>query len=106
MSEVSTSRRDVMRALAIVPAVIAAPAVASTALAARNTTSLEWNQALARHSAARDAADRYCETVYRPAWETWRRAVENRQEDIERRIAAVPHYITKAQTGMPSNRFS
>ena len=68
MSEVSTSRRDVMRALSIIPAVIAAPAVISAAAAATFPSSAAWDAAMARYLAAK-ARSEEMEARLKPIWD-------------------------------------
>lgn len=84
MSEVSTSRRDVMRALSIIP-VIAAPAIASAAIAAPQAgPSPEMAQAIAAYWKAIDTANEWHTRVYSPAWKACQAAV-----------AAIPHLTTE-----------
>lgn len=83
MSEVSTSRRNVMRALAVVPAIAAVPA-----FAAATTLNLGINpdltDAIAAYRKAVEAASCWHDRVYRPAWEGCQAAV-----------AAIPHLTTE-----------
>jgi len=110
MSEVSTSRRAVMRALAFLPAVIVAPPAAHAAVelvcSPATGTSPAWNAALARWEKAEAAAATFYRATYAPAFSAWRERTKEQEADLERRTAALPHYVTKAQTGMPRNRFS
>ena len=88
----------------VAPAVAAAPSAISSPLSAGTTPA--WNTALRRWKEAEAAAAAFYDQTYGPAFSAWIERVKEQEADLERRIAAVPHYVTKAQTGMPSNRFS
>lgn len=84
MLEATTSRRDVMRALAIVPAAIAAPAVANAA-ATNGGVSPGMAAAIEAYRKASAAEDAFNHAIYDPAVAAWREAVEG-----------IPHYATEA----------
>lgn len=69
MSYRSTSRRDVMRALAIVPTMIAAPVAVSAATAFSSSTAdrSAWATAMARYLKVKGEADHFHTTVYEVA---------------------------------------
>ena len=69
MHEVSTSRREVMRALAIVPTIIAAPVAASAATErfAAAAGRSRWDVAMSRYLAIKAEADHFHATVYEAA---------------------------------------
>ncbi|MCB4861114.1 hypothetical protein K7W03_16100 [Sphingobium sp. PNB] len=89
MHEVTTSRRDVMRALAIVPAAIAAPAVANAATFTSGGVSSGMSQAIAAYHNAVATENAWGERVYDVAW----KACKAEQE-------AIPHLTTKARVDL------
>lgn len=87
MREVATSRRDAMRALAIVPTLIAAPAIANVATGLVCTPtgiSAGMTTALAAYRHAEKVSASYDDTVYGPPHKAWREAVD-----------AIPHHVTQ-----------
>jgi len=87
MTNVTPSRRDVMRALAIVPALLAAPTIASAATQLACTpTGISAGMAakLAAYRHANMVSARYDDMVYNPPHKAWREAVD-----------AIPHHTTK-----------
>lgn len=88
MHEVTTSRRDAMRSLAILPAMIAMPAAASAApmlVCAPAAPSAELVALIDAYRKASAASDRHHSEVYEPAHKAWKEAVE-----------AIPHCKTVA----------
>lgn len=87
MSEVSTSRRDVMRALAIVPAVIAAPAAAA-AMCGRSPSlpSRAITDAIAAYHKAAAYENEWHDRAYAPVWKACKAEGE-----------AIPHLQTKTR---------
>ncbi|MFB0875343.1 MULTISPECIES: hypothetical protein [unclassified Sphingobium] len=72
MHELHGSRRDAMRALAILPIIIAAPTAASAAtglVCAPSADAAAWDAALAHYQALKGAFDHWYETVCAPATE-------------------------------------
>ena len=90
MTEVTTSRRNVMRALAIVPAVIAAPAVASAAIGRTTGISPAMAKAIAGYHNAVATQNEWETQVYLPTWKA-----------CEAAVAAIPHLTT--QQGFETN---
>ena len=87
MSEVSTSRRDVMRALAIVPAAIATPTVAAAAFTRGPTKpSLAITEAIAAYHKAATYENEWCDRHYTPAWKACKAAIER-----------IPHLTTETR---------
>lgn len=88
MHEVATSRRDAMRSLAILPALIAMPATVSAApmlVCAPTAPSAELVALIDAYHHAVAASDRHHFEVYTPAHQGWTKAVE-----------AIPHCQTVA----------
>ncbi|NIJ16489.1 hypothetical protein [Sphingobium vermicomposti] len=89
MSEVSTSRRNVMRALAIVPAVIAAPAVATamTSVARPDATpSRAITDAISDYHKAANQENAWHDRAYAPAWKA-----------CKAEVAKIPHLTTETR---------
>jgi hypothetical protein len=86
----------------ILVAAIAAPALAAPAVACAAPTfacmpmavSPQWQDAVARMDAASEAHDAYYEATYEPAWETAKATARQADEELQRRLDAVPHYTT------------
>lgn len=88
MSEVSTSRRDVMRAFAIVPAAIAAPTAAAAAMCGRSSSlpSRAITDAIAAYHKAAAYENEWHDRAYAPVWKACKGEVE-----------AIPHLQTETR---------
>lgn len=87
MSEVSTSRRDVMRALAIVPAAIATPAVAAAAFTRGPAMpSRAITEAIAAYHKAAAHENEWLDRHYTPVWKACKAEVEK-----------IPHLTTQTR---------
>lgn len=98
MNTLTSSRRDVMRALAILPAMIAMPAAASAPTGLICTplaTTPQWQSAVKAMEAASDAYDAYYKAIYEPIWNARRQPLSDEEAELQRRIDAVPHYSTE-----------
>ena len=100
MSELHSSRRDVMRALAIAPVAIATPGAAKASFADPAATSPGWDTAVAEMNAAERAYDAYCESTYNPAWEATELPRIHEEAELKALLDAVPHRTT--ETGYKS----
>lgn len=86
----------------ILAAAIAAPALATPAVACATPTfaclsmavSPQWQDAVAQMHAASAAYDAYYEATYEPAWETAKERAGHADEQLQRRLDAIPHYTT------------
>ncbi|QJR01157.1 hypothetical protein HH800_02440 [Sphingobium yanoikuyae] len=90
------TRREILAAAIAAPA-LAAPAVARAAPAFAclpMAVSPEWQGAVARMDAASAAHDAYYEATYEPAWETAKATARQADEQLQRRLDAIPHYTT------------
>ncbi|WP_313229151.1 hypothetical protein [Sphingobium yanoikuyae] len=90
------TRREILAAAIAAPALVA-PAVACAAPAFAclpMAVSPQWRDAVARLDAASAAHDAYYEATYEPAWETAKAAVRHADEQLQRRLDAIPHYTT------------
>lgn len=100
MHEVATSRRDAMRALAIISAIIAVPAVSPAAeMACTPVAASAWDHAMAQFKAAQRAEDAYMGSK-RDAWTSddereLERLIDARC-DAEDRLIATPTPIMSA----------
>lgn len=90
------TRREILAAAIAAPA-LAAPAVACAAptfACMPMAVSPQWQDAVARMDAASEAHDAYYEATYEPAWETAKATARQADEELQRRLDAVPHYTT------------
>lgn len=71
MKPLTSSRREVMRALSVIPALVSVPAVAANLPGKRNIA-LGWNRAVAAERAAKDAMDRFHRDSIRPVLDAFR----------------------------------
>lgn len=86
----------------ILAAAIAAPALATPAVACAAPTfaclsmsvSPQWQDAVALMDAASATYDAYYEATYEPAWEAAKATARQADEELQRRLDAVPHYTT------------
>lgn len=97
MNTLTSSRRDAMRSLAILPAMIAMPAAASAPTGLICTplaTTPQWQSAVKAMEAASDAYDAYFKAIYEPMWSARRQKLTDEEAELQRRIDAIPHYTT------------
>ena len=90
------TRREILAAAIAAPA-LAAPAVACAAptfACLSMAVSPQWQDAVARMDAASAAHDAYYEATYEPAWEAAKATARQVDEELQRRLDAVPHYTT------------
>lgn len=86
----------------ILAAAIAAPALATPAVACAAPTfaclsmsvSPQWQDAVAQMDAASAAYDAYYDATYEPAWEAAKELASRPDEQLQRRLDAIPHYTT------------
>ncbi len=71
MKPLTSSRREVMRALSCIPVLVNVPAVAHASPEARNVA-LNWNRAVAAERAAKEAMDRFHRDSIRPVLDAFR----------------------------------
>lgn len=90
------TRREILAAAIAAPA-LAAPAVvcaAPTFACLPMAVSPEWQNAVAQMDAASAAYDAYYEAIYEPAWEAAKERSSQADEQLQRRLDAIPHYTT------------
>lgn len=90
------TRREILAAAIAAPA-LAAPAVACAAptfACLPMAVSPQWQDAVARMDAASATHDAYYEATYEPAWEAAKATARQADEELQRRLDAVPHYTT------------
>ena len=105
MSEVSTSRRNVMRALAIVPAAIATPAVAAAAFTREPTMpSRAITELVAAYHKAAAYENEWCDRHYTPAWKACKAEVEKIPHLTTETRHEVGGMLVQWSTGNPANQ--
>ncbi len=90
------TRREILAAAIAAPA-LAAPAVACAAptfACLPMAVSPQWQDAIARMDAASAAYDAYYDATYEPAWEAAKELASRPDEQLQRRLDAIPHYTT------------
>lgn len=102
----TSSRRSFLAAAALAPVVIAAPVAHAAVQSPMSGPSLAWQAAMARWKAADAEAAAYHDRIYYPAFQAWRQSIADQEADLERRIEAIPHYLTKTQIGGDDGRWS
>lgn len=90
------TRREILAAAIVAPA-LATPAVACAAptfACLSMSVSPQWQDAVAQMDASSAAYDAYYDATYEPAWEAAKATARQADEELQRRLDAVPHYTT------------
>ena len=95
------TRRQIIAAAFVAPT-IALPSAVSAAIVAPTGPSARWYAALARMREASDKVSAFYKSVYTPHHEDLQRRIGEAEADLERRVAAIPHYETRQQIMLPS----
>ena len=103
MNTVTSSRRNVMRALAALSTGLPTLAYATPGLICTSMEpSADWHVAMTAMTAANEAVDTFYKQTYGPARDHWKRLVAEAEADLERRVLAIPHYKTIHTFSLPS----
>ena len=103
MNTLTPSRRNVMRALAALSTGLPTMAYATPGrVRTRLGPSAEWHNAIAAMCAASEKLNLFYKHTYVPVRDHWKRTVAEAEADLERRVAAIPHYETRQTFAMPS----
>lgn len=82
MQPLTSSRREVMRALSIIPALVSVPTTAQASQRSRSIA-LNWNRAVAAERAARQAMEQFYRDTIQPVLDAFRAGEASMQEAVE-----------------------